>query len=159
MGKMKKGFTLIELMIVMAVMAILIGIALPRFKGMKEEGNIAKAEGELRTLKIAIESYAIHNGDAYPANSNTPFVSYLDSDSVGSGPQIISSVLYDPFAASSTQEYYYRRGSGTGGSEYYAICSVGPDGVRDVTSSEIGDGTLTTAEINDDLVATNCTLQ
>jgi general secretion pathway protein G len=159
MGKMKKGFTLIELMIVMAVMAILVGIALPRFKGMKEEGNIAKAEGELRTLKIAIESYAIHHGNAYPANSNTPFVSYLDSDSVGPGPQIISSVLYDPFAASSTQEYYYRRGSGAGGSEYYVIGSVGPDGAIDVTSSEIGDGTLTTAEIDDDLIATNCTLQ
>lgn len=155
---MKKGFTLIELMIVMAVMAILVGISLPRFKGMKQEGNISKVEGELRTLKIAIESYAIHHDDDYPANSDTPFVSYLDSDSVDPGPQIISSVIYDPFASSGT-EYYYRRGSGSGGTEYYAICSVGPDGSRDVTSGEIGDGTLTEAEIDDDLVATNCTLE
>jgi general secretion pathway protein G len=156
-SKMKKAFTLIELMIVMAVMAILVGIALPRFKGMRQEGNIAKAQGELRTLKTAIESYAIHHSNAYPASSNTPYASYLDA-SAAPGPQLISSVLYDPFASSSTTEYYYVRGSGTGGTDYYAICSVGPDGAQDVTAAEVGDGTLTAAEIDDDIVASNCTL-
>jgi ornithine carbamoyltransferase len=63
---MKKGFTLIEMLIVIAVISILIGIALPRFKGMQDEGNIAKAKGELRTLQTAVESYRIHN-TAYPA--------------------------------------------------------------------------------------------
>ena len=109
--KMKKAFTLIELMIVMAVMAILIGIALPSFRGMKEEGNIAKAEGELRTLQTAVESYAIHHSDAYPASSYTPYDDYFDAAGCAPGPQLISSVIYDPFAAANT-EYYYRRGSG-----------------------------------------------
>src|SRR3989339_339671 len=62
---MKKGFTLIELLIVIAVISILIGIALPRFKGMQDEGNIAKATGELRTLKTAVESYYIHNNSTF----------------------------------------------------------------------------------------------
>jgi len=154
--KMKRAFTLIELMIVMAVMAILVGIALPRFKGMREEANIAKAEGELRTLKTAIESYAMHHSNAYPASSTTPYTSYLDA-SAAPGPQLIASVLYDPFAAANT-EYYYILGSGSGGSDYYAICSKGPDGTADVTATEVGNGALTTTEIDDDIVASNATL-
>ena len=64
---MKRGFTLIELLIVIAVISILISIALPRFKGMQDEGNIAKSKGELRTLQTAVESYYIHNSQAYPS--------------------------------------------------------------------------------------------
>ena len=63
----RKGFTILELLIVIAVIAILIGIALPRFKGMQDEGNIAKAKGELRMLQTAVESYYIHN-NALPAS-------------------------------------------------------------------------------------------
>ncbi len=149
---MKRAFTLIELMIVMAVIAILVGIALPRFKGMREEANITKAHGELRALKIAMESYAMHHDDTYPISSDTPFVTYLDA-SAAPGPQLIESVLYDPFAAAST-EYYYVLGSDT---DYYAICSKGIDGIVDVVTADLSDGDLT-GDINDDIVASNATL-
>ena len=152
--QMKKAFTIIELMIVMAVMAILVGMALPRLKGMQQEGNTAKAQGELRTLQTAMESYAMHHSNAFPANSNTPFTSYLDA-SAAPGPQLISSVMMDPF--SPTNEYYYRRGNGAG-TGYYAICSRGPDGAIDVTSGEIANGELTAAEIDDDIVISNATM-
>ena len=55
------GFTLIELMIVMAVIAILVGIILPSFKGMKDEAQYSKVLGDLRTLQTAVESFSIHN--------------------------------------------------------------------------------------------------
>ena len=152
---MKRAFTLIELMIVMAVIAILVGIAIPRFKGMREEANIAKANGELRTLKTAMESYAMHHEDTYPATSATPYADYLDA-SCTPGPQLIHSVLNDPF--DSANEYYYILGSGTGGTDYYAICSSGPDGTPNVDAAEVGSGDLTALEINDDIVASNATL-
>ncbi len=151
-SKMKRAFTLIELMIVMVVIAILAGIALPRLKGMRDEGNITKATGELRTLKTAMESYAMHHSDTYPASSTTPYDTYLDAGGVGTGPQLIHSVLNDPF--DSSNEYYYILGTDT---DYYAFCSKGLDGIADVVSSEV-DGTLTSVEVNDDIVASNCTL-
>ena len=56
----RKGFTLIELMIVIVIISILIGAALPRFKGMQDEANQTKAQAELRTMQIAVESYYIN---------------------------------------------------------------------------------------------------
>ncbi len=152
-SKMKRAFTLIELMIVMAVIAILVGIALPRFKGMREEANITKAHGECRALRIAMESYAMHHDNTYPATSFSPYTDYLNGTNCKPGPQLIESALYDPFAAAST-EYYYILGTDT---DYYAICSKGLDGVADVVAADLSDGDLT-GDINDDIVASNATL-
>ena len=105
-----KGFTLIEILIVIAVISILIGIALPRFKGMQQEGNIAKAKGELRTLQTAVESFYVHNTNTYPVNL---------ADITNQTPQIVNAVGKDPFNTST--DYAYLRNGG-----YYAIWSVGP---------------------------------
>lgn len=117
MGRcMKKGFTLIELLIVIAVISILIGIALPRFKGMQDEGNIAKAKGELRTLQTAVESYYIHNNNAYPSALG-------DVTQATVRPQIVTSIPTDPFSASGAAYPYVRGGTNN---RYYVIYSVGP---------------------------------
>lgn len=115
---MKKGFTLIELLIVIAVISILIGIALPRFKGMQDEGNIAKAKGELRTLQTAVESYAIHNNNTYPT-------ALTDLTAATTKPQIITTIPADPFSATSGAYGYVRSGTNN---KYFVIYSVGPAG-------------------------------
>ena len=130
----KNGFTLIELLIVIAVISILIGIALPRFRGMREEGLIAQAKGELRTLQTAVETYYIHNG-AYPsdAEDNWP------EDIEGATPNIIGSdAPTDPFTSSS--EYGYDRSAN---GAYYVVYSVGPDGDGSATIGDTGTVTET----------------
>lgn len=123
----KNGFTLIELLIVMAIIAILIGISLPRFRAMQDEGNVSKAGGELRTLKTAIESYAIHNDGRYWGNNtNTPCATFLNAAS----PKIVEKTLIDPFGAAITTEYYYRV---SGNDMYYVLFSRGPDRLYDIT--------------------------
>lgn len=127
---MKKGFTLIELLIVIAVISILIGIALPRFKGMQEEGNIAKAKGELRTLQTAVESYYIHNSNAYPGT--------FPGDIEDAVPDIIGpDAPTDPFNIGN--DYGYTTG-GTN-DEYYVIYSVGPGvgGSATITAGEVAE--------------------
>lgn len=118
---MKKGFTLIELLIVIAVISILIGIALPRFRGMQDEGNIALAKGELRTLQTAVESYYIHNNNTYPATG----AAALETALAGAVPGIITYVPTDPFSPTGA-DYVYVMG-GTNG-KFYIIYSVGPGG-------------------------------
>ena len=64
--KRSKAFTLIELLIVMAVIAILIAIAIPSFRGMQTEARQTKAQGDTRVLKIAVESYYKNHTNTYP---------------------------------------------------------------------------------------------
>ncbi len=113
MDKMKKGFTLIELLTVIAIISILVGIALPRFKGMQDEGNIAKAKGELRTLQTAVESFYIHNNQAYPID-----LAALNTAT----PSIVTATPNDPFAAAGTAYRYVRGGTGN---RFYVIYSIG----------------------------------
>ena len=128
---MKRGFTLIELLIVIAVIAILISIALPRFKGMQDEGNIAKAKGELRTLQTAVESYYIHNATTYPSA-----LSVVTSAT----PQIVAAVPTDPFSSSSAAYTYVRGGTNN---KFYVIYSAGPagDGVATIASNAVSETT------------------
>ena len=56
-----RGFTIIEILIVISIIAVLVGLALPRLRSMQMEGDYAKAAGELRTLQTAVESFYIHN--------------------------------------------------------------------------------------------------
>ena len=113
---MKRGFTLIELLIVIAVISILIGIALPRFKGMQDEGNIAKAKGELRTLQTAAESYYIHNAQTYP--------SALSAVTTAT-PNILTTIPTDPFSGTGAAYGYVRGGTNN---KFYVIYSAGPGG-------------------------------
>lgn len=119
----KRGFTLIELLIVIAVISILVGIALPRFRGIQQEGQIAQAKGELRTLQTAVESFYIHNTNAYPANLAT-----LTDET----PLIVDTLPTDPFNPGNN--YGYVRG-GTD-NQYYVIFSEGPNGNGSATISD-----------------------
>lgn len=105
----RKGFTILELLIVIAVIAILVGIALPRFKGMQDEGNIAKAKGELRMLQTAVESYNVHTGGLPDTLSRL----------TSATPQVAPTVLpKDPFGGA---DYGYSTAD-----SYFVIYSIGP---------------------------------
>jgi len=63
----KKAFTILELVIVLSVLVILIGIAIPRMKGMQQAGQITQIKAELQTLQAAVESYYSNSSpSAYP---------------------------------------------------------------------------------------------
>jgi prepilin-type N-terminal cleavage/methylation domain-containing protein len=98
----RKAFTLIELLIVVAIIAILAAIAVPNFLEAQVRSKVSRVKSDMRSCLTALESYMIDN-NKYPPMADTYY------DSFGSGfharmPNYITtpiayitSLPYDPF--------------------------------------------------------------
>ena len=64
-----RGFTLLELMIVIAVIAILAAILIPNFMHARAQAQTVSCEGNLRNIATALEEYATDHSGQYPAAS------------------------------------------------------------------------------------------
>lgn len=109
------AFTLIELLIVVAIIAILAAIAVPNFLEAQTRSKVSRAKSDMRTLATAIEAYQVDNNRYPPVTSGagaTPGPGY----NIFPGNErvrglttpiaYITSLLGDPFNKISAEDLY-----------------------------------------------------
>ncbi len=60
--KSQKGFTLIEIMVVVIILGLLAGLVLPRIMGQEEKAKVEAAKVQIRSLEGALDAYKLDNG-------------------------------------------------------------------------------------------------
>lgn len=114
----QKGFTIVELLIVVVIIGILAALVIIGYNGIQSRARDADRSSDLRALKVAIEQYNVDYG-YYPA-AGTDNIGYLaDSLSGLLVPNYIKEIPRDPQYPAPTKLYRYVRG--TAASNSYAI--------------------------------------
>ncbi len=101
MKTVQKGFTLIELMIVVAIIGILAAIAIPAYQDYTQRAQVGEAMTLVSAAKTAIAEFAQTNGE-YPAlldlpdlNINGTVIGQYASFTVGDGDGVITASMAD----------------------------------------------------------------
>ena len=78
LNKRRAGFTLVEIMIVVAIIALLAAIAVPGFLRARKRSQASRVINDLRLIDSAVDQYAIENNKASGAAVNiTDWTKYL----------------------------------------------------------------------------------
>ena len=119
--KNKQGFTLIELMVVVIIIAALAGMVLPRLLPASDEAKRNISKGDIASITMALKMYRLQN-DKYPGKSEGLKALV---------PKYLEKIPRDPWK----REYKYRY-PGTRSPSGFDIWSVGPDG-QDGTEDDV----------------------
>lgn len=120
---MKKGFTLIEILVAVTIIAVLVSIGVVSYASINKRSRDAKRKGDVEQLRSALEMYRADIG-SYPNTGSGSWTDASGLDIAGTNPADDLVPTYFPAIPSdpkSTQTYRYRA-TNLSGANYYGYC-------------------------------------
>ncbi|MFH1737684.1 MAG: type II secretion system protein GspG [bacterium] len=108
-NEIPSSFTLIELLIVVAIIGILAAIAVPNFMNAQIRANVARAHADMRSISTALETYRISYNSYPPDGDDLPEFSPSDFDTAARLRLLTTPIAYistlptDPFHKTSIE--------------------------------------------------------
>ena len=69
--RIRKGFTLVEILIVVIILGILAAIVIPQFTSASEDARKNSCQSLLQTIRSQVEIFKLQHGDQYPTTDGT----------------------------------------------------------------------------------------
>ncbi|MBN2327091.1 MAG: type II secretion system major pseudopilin GspG [Candidatus Omnitrophica bacterium] len=127
----QKGFTLVEMLLVLVILATLAAIVVPKFAGRSEQAKVTAAQTQIANFEIVLDAFEVDNG-FYPKGGDglNDLVEQPNNAKNWRGPYM-KEIPNDPWE----NEYVYEN-PGKHNSNGYDLYSMGPDG-RSGTDDDI----------------------
>jgi general secretion pathway protein G len=123
-ARAQRGFTLVELLLVLVILGTLAAIVVPKFSGRTEQARVTAATTQISNFGVALDAFEVDCG-YYPKGKSglQDLVVQPRDETNWKGPYIKGEVPLDPWQ----HEYIYEC-PGRHNEKAYDIMSMGPDG-------------------------------
>jgi general secretion pathway protein G len=135
----RRGFTLMEMLVVLGILAILLALAVPRILGTQKKANISATESQLKLLRSCLQRYMLDMKEFPPTEQGLKALVKKPADLSEAkakrwdGPYTEAGELpKDPWGNDFQYEYPPKHGT----TDFPDIWSMGPDG-EDGTEDDI----------------------
>ncbi len=131
-----QGFTLVEMVLVLGIIALLLGAGIYNLTGVLDSGKIKRAKADISTFGSALRTYEL-NGGFLPSTEqglNALVERPSSRPTPSSWVQVMKKVQLDPWG----HPYNYRK-PGTHDKNGYDVYSNGPDGTPDTADDITAD--------------------
>ena len=109
MKKTTSGFTIVELLIVIVVIAILAAISIVAYSGIQDRSRFAKSFNDIQSINKAIKLYQVQNG-TYPVQASWQYYCTSPSSFISALSDVVQSIPAAPCtgAGNSDDSWIYR---------------------------------------------------